>query len=392
MIQKRLEDISEDDLIAFIENQVREGRTIEYKRELPGGSNDAKKELLADVSSFANTSGGDLIFGVEEDKGLPTQVVGLRSGDLDAEILRLESIMDAGLEPRIRRRLSVVGCGDGRRVIILRIARSWSGPHRVIFQQHDKFWGRNDAGKFRLDIGELRSAFTLSSTTIERIRGFRTDRIIAISNNETPVPMNPGPKMVMHCIPVESFAGQPNYDVMPFYQNHALLPAVGNSGYGRRLDLDGLVVGDGDRTYIGDNYTHLYRNGIIEVVTGPGWTFEQDKVRRMASANYEWRLLQYLPVCFRVFKEIGANAPIYVSLTMTNARGLAMADSQSFNPFNRSFLINRETLALPESVVQDFSAKPVEILKPMFDLIWNACGYQGSKNFNKDGLFVEGRD
>jgi hypothetical protein len=391
MISKRLEEVTEDDLVALIENQVREGRTIDYKRDLPGNSDGSKKEFLADVSSFANTSGGDLIFGMNEAEALPTEIVGAQSGDLDMERQRLENIMASGLEPRIRYEIRDVNCTGEKRVLILRMERSWSGPHRVVFQQSDRFWGRNSSGKYPLDVNELRAAFTLSNSVMERVRSFRTDRTIAISNNETPVPMNPGPKMVMHCIPIESIAGQPNYDVMPYYQNHSLLPAVGNSGFGRRLDLDGLVVGDGDRTYVGDTYTHLYRNGLIEVVIGPSWTFEQDNVRRMASATYELRLLQYLPVCFRVFKEIGANAPIYVSLTMTNARGLAMADSQSFNPFNRSFQINRETLALPESIVQDFSAKPVEILRPMFDLIWNACGYQGSKNFNKDGLFVEGR-
>jgi len=390
MIQKRLEDVSEDDLIALIENQVREGRTIEYKRELLGGSNDSKKELLADVSSFANTSGGDLIFGVEEDKGLPTQVVGLQSGDLDAEILRLESIMDAGLEPRIRRRLSVVSCGDSQRVIILRIDRSWSGPHRVVFQQHDKFWGRNDAGKYRLDIGELRSAFTLSSTTVERIRGFRTDRIIAISNNETPVPMNPGPKMVMHCIPIESFAGQPQYDLIPFLRDHARLSALGNQGFSRRLNLDGLLVGDGEGTYVGSNYTHLYRNGIFEVVTGPvGLIFEKDGRKWIGSEVYERNLLSYLQTCFRVFGEIEASAPLVVALTLTNSRGLAMSNPMSY--IEKSFLIDRETLVLPEAIVQDLSAEPFEILKPMFDLVWNACGFEKSRNFDKDGNWVRRR-
>ena len=92
MIPKRLEDIAEDDLIALIEDQVREGRTIDYKRELPRGDDKSKKEFLADVSSFANTSGGDLIYGMDEEEALPTEIVGLQSGDLDKERQRLESI------------------------------------------------------------------------------------------------------------------------------------------------------------------------------------------------------------------------------------------------------------------------------------------------------------
>jgi hypothetical protein len=389
MIPKRLEDVTEDDLIALIENQVREGRTIDYKRELPRGDDKSKKEFLADVSSFANTSGGDLIFGIEEVEALPTEIVGLQSSDLDMERQRLENMMASGLEPRIRYEIKDITCAGDKRVLILRMDRSWSGPHRVVFQQSDRFWGRNSSGKYPLDVNELRAAFTLSSTVMERIRSFRTDRIIAISNNETPVPMKPGPKVVMHCIPIESFASQTQYDVIPFYENRSL-PAIENRSYSYRLNLDGLLVSDGQGTYVGSTYTHLYRNGLIEVVIGPsGLVFEKDNQAWIASHGYEKQFLNYLTKCFQVFKEIDATVPIVVAITLTNAHGLAMDNPRSF-PFIYSFLIDRETLALPESVIQDFSIESVKILRPMFDLVWNACGYAESMNFNKEGKWVEG--
>jgi predicted HTH transcriptional regulator len=71
MIHKRLEEIQETDLDHLVANGVPEGKTIEYKEILPGNSDGDKKEFLADVSSFANTTGGDLIFGVDEAKGTP---------------------------------------------------------------------------------------------------------------------------------------------------------------------------------------------------------------------------------------------------------------------------------------------------------------------------------
>jgi hypothetical protein len=58
---------------------------------------------------------------------------------------------------------------------------------------------------------------------------------------------------------------------------------------------------------------------------------------------------------------------------------------------NRSFLIDREAFALSEDIVQDFSIDPVKVLKPMFDFVWNACGFEESRNFDKDGKWVEGR-
>jgi hypothetical protein len=389
MIQKRFEDVTEDDLVALIENQVREGRTIDCKRELPGGNDASKKEFLADVSSFANTSGGDLIFGMDEVEALPSKIVGLQSGDLDKERQRLENILASGLEPRVRYEIRDVDCDGGRRVLILRIDRSWSGPHRVVFQQSDRFGGRNSSGKYPLDVNELRAAFTLSNTVMERIRGFRTDRIIAISNNETPVQMNSGPKLVMHCIPIESFASQPQYDLIPFLRDFSRLSLIGSTGYRRRLNLDGLLVYDCEAADIGHTYTQLYRNGVIEAVTGSDWVTEKDGRKLIVSGRYERNLPNYLQTCFQVFHGLGASTPIVVALTLTNVRGLAMSNPMSYT--ETSFLIDRDTLILPETVVQDFSNDPFKILKPMFDFVWNACGLERSSNFDTEGNWVDRR-
>jgi hypothetical protein len=52
------------------------------------------------MSSFANTSGGDLVLGVDATKGIPTTITPLAM-PLDSEILRLEQVARGGLQPRI---------------------------------------------------------------------------------------------------------------------------------------------------------------------------------------------------------------------------------------------------------------------------------------------------
>ena len=79
MIKKDIDQITEEDLQALIDNSVLEIKTIEYKQSLPSNAESAKKEFLADVSSFANASGGDIIYGIVEDKetGTPKSLEGL---------------------------------------------------------------------------------------------------------------------------------------------------------------------------------------------------------------------------------------------------------------------------------------------------------------------------
>ena len=78
MINKPINSIESSDLDALVANAVPEGKLLDYKRDLPGPADADKKELLADASSFANTAGGFLIFGVEETSGVPSAIVGIR--------------------------------------------------------------------------------------------------------------------------------------------------------------------------------------------------------------------------------------------------------------------------------------------------------------------------
>jgi predicted HTH transcriptional regulator len=102
MIPKRLEEVLYSDIEGIISSELREGKTVDYKRDLPGNSENEKKEFLYDVSSFANTVGGDLIIGLEEENGVASKVTAVTPENLDKEIQRIDSILMSGIEPRIR--------------------------------------------------------------------------------------------------------------------------------------------------------------------------------------------------------------------------------------------------------------------------------------------------
>lgn len=387
MIPQPLHAVTQEDLLALISNGVAEGRTLEYKRELPGNSDGDKKELLADASSFANTVGGDLIFGMAEAAGLPTQIAGVAAADLDLEIRRLDSILAAGLSPRIRYVTKVVVTATGERALVVRVYHSWTGPHRVVFQGHDKFYGRNSAGKYPLDVNELRAAFTLSSAATERIRAFRTDRIIALSDNRMPLPFIDGPTVALHCIPLEAFANEARYDVRPLYDNPIPMSPMGTTTWDRRLNLDGVLAFGTQQPC--PSYTQIYRTGVIEVVQGRILAHQYENRPVIPCVSYEQYILEYLPRCFRVLEAIGANAPIVVALTLIKTKGLYMGVNNLWGEIG--YPIDSDTLILPEAIVESFATPPNRILRPLFDIVWNACGFPSSTNFDADGNWVDRR-
>ena len=129
---KVLDLITEADLQGLIDNKVREAKVLEYKRDLPGNQDRQKREFLYDVSSFANASGGDLIFGVTEIDGVASELTGLESGSIDDDILRLESIIRNSIEPRILGvSIHAVNVRTTRVVLIVRIPKSFALPHVI---------------------------------------------------------------------------------------------------------------------------------------------------------------------------------------------------------------------------------------------------------------------
>jgi hypothetical protein len=96
-----LDQIEEAQLQNLIKGQAVKTRDIEYKRETYGNKDSDAGEFLADVSSFANTSGGDIIIGTAVKSGVPTNIVPIPVGAADSEKLRLENIARSGLQHRI---------------------------------------------------------------------------------------------------------------------------------------------------------------------------------------------------------------------------------------------------------------------------------------------------
>src|SRR4051794_40693888 len=166
------DDIAEGDLNDQIQTGVPEGIYLDYKRDAYGTMDADKREFLKDISSFANTSGGHLVIGIDEAGGVPTAITPL-SVNPDDELQRLENLARDGLEPRISGlRMKAVPVSGGC-AIVLRIPKSWNPLHRVRAQNVNRIYGRNSAGTYEFSIDELRAVFTTAASALDRIKAFR---------------------------------------------------------------------------------------------------------------------------------------------------------------------------------------------------------------------------
>lgn len=384
MINKHFDKIDIADLEQLKSNAVLEGKTIEYKKQFPSNSDVDRKEFLADISSFANASGGDLIFGITEENGCPKNIDGVEIENIDEEIRKYENIIRDGIEPRIVFMTRAVNVSGKKVVFVFRINKSWMGPHRVIYKGHDKFYSRNSAGKYALDTNELKIAFNLSQTLTEQISKFRIERITQIVVNNLPIPFFDGGRIVLHLIPLESFSPNHSIDLNPIISNPAKLKPIYCSGWDHRINLEGFLSYSGGRNDKSHSYVQLYRNGIIEAVEG--LILREDKENKIIpSLTYELELLKSLAEYLNMAREIGINMPIVIFLTLVGVKDWEMGVDKIRFWDNDYYKIDRDILQLPEIIIESYNIEPKDILRPMFDLIWNACGFKRSLNFDESG-------
>lgn len=391
MIEKNIDQITEEDLQALIDNAVSERKTIEYKRSLSINRDSERKEFLADVSSFANASGGDLIYGITEAGGIPKKLEGLNLVNVDLEISRLESILRAGIEPRI---LSIIvrpiSLSNSKTALIIRVPKSWISPHRVSFKGHDKFYARNSNGKYPLDVTELRVAFNLSEAITEKIRNFRQDRLSNIFAGETPVPFYDNPKIVLHLIPIISFNPAQSYDISKISSHPDRMKPMYCLNCNNRYNLDGFLTYSGGREEKSYSYVQLFRNGIIEAVEGQLLESSSGELL-IHSVEYERQLIRSLPDYLSVLETLNVDPPTFIFLTLLGVKGYSMNVVERIYGSRRAHTIDRDILLLPEIVIESYRDNAERILRPCFDSIWNACGFRGSLNYNEAGEWTPPR-
>jgi hypothetical protein len=368
MIPKSLHNIVESDLQQLIQDQIPESKSIEYKRDLPGTSDTDKIKFLRALSSFANTNTGDLIYGVDAANGIPTHLIGITSVSSDEAILRLSSMCRDGIQPRISRiNFIPVNLNAGGWVLVVRIDKSWSSPHRVTHSGHGHFYGRNSAGAYQLDVGELRAAFTFGDNIAERIKGFRASRLISINSGDTPVKLSTETgKIVLHLVPLSAFA---SYELLDFNSqppNSNNLTPMFASSYSSKINLEGVLTYDYPQPSVSTYYVQAYRSGIIEAVS----EFRITNGAKVIYGVYEERVIKSLKRYFEHLKAYEVNPPIFIFMSFLNIEGYRF-DAGTF----MADAATTPNLLYPDATINSYDESPDVIMKPIFESVCNSFGF-----------------
>jgi hypothetical protein len=386
---KRLDQLTEADLQQLVDRAAPELRVLEFKAELNDQGKEARKELLADISSFANASGGYLLFGIAEKSGTAAELIGIQIDDVDRHRNAIESLVRDCIQPRLPSFHSAyVRLGNGKLVVVLQVDQSWTGPHLVRLGESSRFYGRYSGGKCLLDVHQIRAAFLGSASTSKRIAEFRADRVAKVLANEGSKDLIYGPKLIVHLLPLRSFYPGASVD---FSAVRELTVLGSNSTVPPNMNLDGAVAyfrhprGE-EGPHAG--YTQLFRNGCVEAVCGDdpalGWNSAGREFKEVLSpTGLEVRTLGFLWTQLRITTQLGIEPPVFVCISITDVVGFDARMPERMLPMLRETKrLRTNVLLVPEVEFEqlDNSNLPAK-LRPAFDFLWQAFELPGSLNY-----------
>ena len=249
-----------------------ESRFLDYKESLPSD----EVELLKDVSAFANTQGGVIVYGIREDNTVPTEIAPLSVIDEDKTLNQLSNWIRANLDPNLSEfYFDLIEVKSGK-VVVLRIPQSPNAPH-MIAKGSAKFYSRGAAENTAMDSFEIRSAFLASESLVEKVNAFREHRAVTIGDNALPFNLIERSIAVLHIIPLSAFQRPHNFSIAE------LRKALGDSRppgstlcHNRDVCLEG-ALNVASESAKGDaiSYALLFRTGVFEAVYPWGYTLPQ---------------------------------------------------------------------------------------------------------------------
>lgn len=393
MFEKKLDQITRLDLENLLAEKRSEGRSLDYKRDLPSAKDEDRRELARDVSSLANGAGGDLVYGIEEAKdaagknlGIPEALLGVECENFDALKLRIENMVRDLVDPRVQ------GLGfwkvegfDRGPIIIVRVPKSWIAPHMVSFQSQTHFYSRNNAGRQPLDVREIKAAILAGTDRGARVRKFRDERIARIVSDETPVPLRDGARVVVHIVPLAEVEYE-GLDLLAHKDALQRLPPVASAGgWDHRFNLDGFVTFSGPAKPEKQRaYSQVFRDGSIEGVSA-GYRFEGKKNDEIFALGIERDVTAGLDSYFRFLKTAN-DGPVSVMVTLVGVGGARIQMSSGYSdPWESNVTIDRDLLVLPDVVITDLSSDPRSVLRSTFDALWQSSGWERSFGYDNAG-------
>jgi hypothetical protein len=165
-----------------------------------------------------------------------------------------------------------------------------------------------------------------------------------------------------------------------------MLRPINTHGLSMKINFDGVLTYSPGFGGPVQSYVQLFRDGCMEAVNANILSSAAD--RKFLYSGYELLIETALRKYMSFLQSEGIEPPIFVALSLVNAKGYAIPVPDVIGEMDRGDAsIEDDVLLVPETRIDSYAETYYAVLQDPFDRVWQACGRIGSLNY-KDGVWI----
>lgn len=368
--------ISREWLEALVQDRAQESVHLDFKREQPSKKEDGRRELLKDVCALANTEGGRIVYGVDEDdEACASRIAPIVGEESDAAQRRLDQSIVDGIQPRL------VGCtvtalpvGPGY-VLVVDVPPQYGGPFQSFFNNQRRFTYRQGTMNIDMDYNQLRAAFQMRGRALQEASAWRRSRLNHLNDAIRRKRMEDKAWLFVHIMPFSALFDGNLIDLNALAKAHRSV--IHDHADFRTFTAEGMLFQDARPGQRPTEFVRFFRSGLAEF----GWTGDKGShagdlfIKGLTAAMTIRHLVDR---CAQILVECGVSGPAYISLSGLLIEGHRLLyrgpdwDEQTPEPWESEM----EPPMLEVSSLSELASSPDTWCRPLSDMLFQTFGLE----------------
>jgi hypothetical protein len=222
---------------------------------------------------------------------------------------------------------------------------------------------------------------------IKQARQIRDERLKVIVGREGPAASLSSERLIcIHVVPASAVSGGSLMAINELNTESTYLPPFGTTGYNTDFNGDGLLRIAAGRDGRTESYLQVFRDGILESVNSQ-MLIGRGRPDGLPGPAFCTVLGMLLDNVIKFMQAVKISPPVCIFLTFTGLKDTALLVEADGGYVVRRF--DRDSIKLPEVVLEDFGASPdpKRLLRQPLDVLWQHAGLDGCPYFLSDGTW-----
>lgn len=375
-----LRHLTETDIAGLVASGLAEHLHLEYKESAYSENHDGRKEFLLDICQFANAQGGLLLVGIPElrdEEGRqtgqpdPNVPIGIQCQNREQLLQAWDARVVDSIEERLRVESFPIPIANGaRHVLAFRIPDSVSKPHCVAYAGHTYFPSRRERHRYYMDVREIKELSVRVASQLERAEIALRDALPVATGQPTLaaaiMPLFHREFLVDIRQPriVEALA---RFEIRG---QARLQPVYGFEGLTRQSQHGTIVT--------------LMRTGLIRLTTTINGTRSAEGNWQFYPNAFDVLLRNFLLSAREVISAAELPSPFLLKVVVHSGYRLDALDGFG----TPDATVPAGSFGFPSLQIANISDRYETFIQPFCDQFYQIFGYQGSRSFNPEGVWI----